>query len=45
MSLQETGSKTHKEIIGRGGKIINLGGITKEYRGLGFYIRESWLES
>jgi exonuclease III len=44
MSLQETGSKTYKEIIGRGGKIINLGGITKEYRGLGFYIRESWLE-
>ena len=44
MALQETGCKSYQKFIGRGGVIINLEGATREYRGLGFYISDSWLD-
>ena len=44
MSLQETGLKEHREILGKNGKIINLAGITDQYRGMAFYASGEWSE-
>ena len=44
MALQETGCKVFQEYIGLGGRIINLEGATKKYRGLAFYISDSWAD-
>jgi len=44
MGLQETGLKEHREILGKNGKIINLAGITDQYRGMAFYASGEWSE-
>jgi hypothetical protein len=37
MGFQETGLMEHREILGKHGKIINLAGITDQYRRMSFY--------